>query len=445
MYYDTIIIGGGASGLCTAIKSKKDNNKVLIIEHNLRVGKKILSTGNGKCNLTNSYCTPSLFDKNDEGLYPYFPYSNKDFAEKVIGAFDCNAALEWFRSIGLLFEDKDGYIYPLSEQASSVLDALRFEASSVGVDIITDYQPIEIRYSDGQFIIDDEYRSKNLVVACGGASAPKSGSDGSGYEYAKSFGHKIIEPIPALCGIKCSGRFFKELKGVRCDAVLKVYARDTEDEIIKCRGNVQLNEYGVSGIPAMQISSTVGRLLASGRELYINISLLPEIDFKELSDILYENLKRLVEENREELPIGMLLNGILNKKLISVLMKELGLNFDIKIKDALERFRNSKEYDKGLVCAKDHPQTDDIRIFSCRLAGLIKHFKSEVVGVCGFDEAQTTSGGVSVDEIDPNTMMSKLIPGLFFTGEIVDVDGICGGYNLQWAWASAHIAALNQL
>ena len=395
MKYDIVIIGGGASGLCTAIMSKTESNSILIIEHEDRVGKKILSTGNGKCNLTNDYCRTELFSSNPEGIYPYFPEKNRSFAETVVSAFDAEKAIQFFRNLGILTENKNGYIYPRSEQASSVLDCLRFRCESLGIEMALGYQPMNITKKNDLFYIDDEYSCRKLVLATGGMSAPNTGSDGSGYEFAKSLGHSIIEPIPSLCGIKCSDSFFKALAGVRNDSRLSLYD-DQKNLLIEAHGNLQFNDYGVSGIPAFQVSSIAGRLLKEGRNLLLRIDLLPEVSLNELAAFL--------DEKKENF-----LLGILNKKLAQVIEKEI------------KRKKGCDNVSAGYLRA-------------C----MIKRFKVHPVDVTTFAQSQVTAGGVCVDEICPNTCESLLVDNLYFTGEIMDINGICGGYNLHWAWASAH-------
>ncbi len=399
MKYDIIIIGGGASGLCTAIMSKKENNSVLVIEHNDRVGKKILSTGNGKCNLTNTYCKVDLFDSNPEGIYPFYPLKNKDFAEKVIRNFDVDDTIKFFGKLGVLCENKNGYIYPRSEQASSVLDALRFQCESLGIEFLLNYQPVKVVKKGKLFQIDEEFSCDKLVLATGGMSAPKTGSDGSGYEIAKSFGHKIVKPIPCLCGIKCADKFFKELAGVRNDSKISLF--DEKGHLLmEVTGNLQFNDYGISGIPAFQMSNVLGRMLKVGKRPLIKIDLLPEIPKEELTAFLSGKKEHY-------------LLGVLNKKLDNVLQKELKDNCKKSPKEELA------------IC----------------LSNIIKGFKVHPVGLSSFAESQVTAGGVSVDEIRPESCESKIVENLYFTGEIMDINGICGGYNLQWAWATAASAS----
>ena len=433
-HYDIIIIGGGASGLCTAIMAKTGKNSILIIEHNDRVGKKILSTGNGKCNLTNLGCKViadgSVFVENPEGIAPYYSANDNGFAEQVISEFDAEKAIAFFENLGMIPLNKNGYIYPRSEQAASVLDLLRFRCEELGVDILCGYQPVKIqKVHGGGFQIDDDFYCEKLVIAAGGQSASKTGSDGSGYELAKALGHKIIKPLPALCALKCSDPFFKELAGVRTDAKLHLFdlgekgkaaknKGQANEPVMTVSGNLQFNNYGISGIPVFQLSLIASRLLAESHEILVKIDLLPELSEDELAGVFAKKIQTHLDSAKDTIRKGQTFGneiflGILNKKLANVIEKE------------------SK---------KAHPN-EKPEEYAFVYTHMIKRFKVHPTETVSFEEAQTTLGGVSTEEINPKTMESKLVEGLYFTGEIVDVSGICGGYNLQWAWASAHAAA----
>ncbi|MBO4834555.1 MAG: aminoacetone oxidase family FAD-binding enzyme, partial [Lachnospiraceae bacterium] len=312
----------------------------------------------------------------------------------VIRQFDCDQTVSFFQDLGMLLEDKNGYLYPRSEQASSILDILRFRCEDLGIDIVTNYQPMKISRKKGFFYIDDEYTCQNLVIATGGMSVPKTGSDGSGYEYAKSFGHAIVDPIPCLCALRCSDPFFKELAGVRNDSTVTLLD-DAKNPLMTVTGNLQFNDYGVSGIPIFQISSIAGRMLKEGKQLSLRIDLLPEISIDDLTAFL--------DQKKDHM-----LLGILNKKLANVIEKE-----------ARKKTGHENET-PGYVRAV-----------------IIKKFKVHPVALNPFAEAQVTAGGVSVNDICPDTCASKLVDNLYFAGEIIDINGICGGYNLQWAWATA--------
>lgn len=394
MTYDVIIVGGGASGLCTAICAKKKNNRILIIEHGLQLGKKILSTGNGKCNLTNKSCTFDKLDKNPEGIYPYFSSSDKGFAGRVIKAFDRTDTERFFNSLGILLKDKNGYVYPMTEQAKTVSAVLSGQIQDLGIDVIYQHEIKSIEKDRDLFVIDGRYKSRQLVLSCGGMSASKTGSDGSGYALAAALGHTVINPRPALCGVKCQEAFLKKISGVRWDGKINLYSRGRV--LSEISGNIQFTDYGVSGIPVFQLSAQIGECLENNNDCRLEIDLLPELSLDELESFI---------KNRR----GNYLTGILNDKLAA----------------ACTRLSNeNKEPD-----------------FIHSLCIIVKHFRLTPVSLMPFENAQTTAGGVSAAEINPDTMESKLIPRLYFTGEIIDVNGICGGYNLQWAWSTAHICA----
>lgn len=401
--YDIIVIGGGPAGLTAAIFAASYGRHVCILDHNKRVGQKILSTGNGKCNITNMNIDESCYNSQS---------GNKDFF-KVIETFPPEKVIDFMNEMGLYTKNKNGYIYPNSEQASTVLDTLRQEASRLGIDIYTD-TVINKAYQRGKWHTDAVngcFESEKLIIATGSACAPKTGSDGSGYRLAESLGHNIVPVIPALCALNCSDGFFKEIQGVRTDALLTVISGGNVD--VSERGELQLTSYGISGIPVFQISRHVKRLIDAKKHPAVHIDFLPELSEKALCDILL----RIISHNPQlELQSGLC--GILNKKLAVMLIKEAGFRPSMKCADA------------------------GIKIPGA-LAHIIKGLIVHPTDTKGFNDAQVCAGGVNLDEIDFNTMESKINRNLYFAGEILDVDGRCGGYNLQWAWASGRLAGLS--
>lgn len=408
------IIGGGASGLCAAISALRKNAEVTVFERNDRVGKKILMTGNGKCNLSNIDLSSELYYTGD-----------RSFISAAFERFGLNDCIMFFNGLGLLLTEKRGGIYPHSEQASAVLDALRFEATSLGavfkceclVKRIEQGEPEKKGITGGYTIhvkeTSDSGEWNNIysgfdkvIITTGGKAAPKTGSDGTGYELAKSLGHSVTDIYPALCGVKCEGSFWKQLAGVRCQAGLLIENESTGEGV--SFGELQFTDYGISGIPVFQISRLIAGMLGNNKKTVIDIDLIPDVDEGTLMNELSCRIMLLSDRSYEQI-----LNGFINKKLSAVILKNLKLN-------PAATFEADEKVLSELVNA-------------------IKHFRVTAKDMNSFDQAQTTAGGVPLSEIK-NTFESKLCQGLFFAGEILDVDGICGGYNLQWAWTSGFIA-----
>ena len=403
MNFDTIVIGGGPSGMTAAIIAARKGKKVCILEHQDRIGKKILSTGNGKCNITNMDMGPHCYNSN----------SNEGFFG-VIEKFGPNEIIDFFKGMGMLTMDKNGYIYPRSEQASVVLDTLRFELERLGVTVYTGATQIKIA-KNNNFIVSfnsNKITSDKLILACGSKCAPKTGSDGSGYVFANNFGHKIIKVIPALVQIICAEDFYKELQGVRCNANLRVTTNS--ETVVTEQGELQLTGYGISGIPVFQLSRTIKRLIDRKQSPVVYIDFVPEYNENDLIDFISKSVKTNLNSE-----ISQMLSGILNKKIANVIIKECSIKPSTRCEDI---------------------DSDKIR----RIVSKIKNFTTIPKDTNGFDNAQVCAGGVELSDVDLNTMESKLVKGLYFAGEILDVDGRCGGYNLTWAFSSGKLAGDNQ-
>ena len=397
---EVCIIGGGASGMTAAIAAARQGARVTILEHMDRIGKKILSTGNGKCNLTNLVQEPSCYRSSQEQL----PFS-------VIQAFNEKDVIAFFSSLGIFTKNKNGYMYPHSEQASAVLDVLRMELSRLQVQVICSIAVTKIEKKRENFFIytdQETLKADRLILATGSKAAPVTGSDGSGYALAKAFGHHIIKPLPALVQLYGEGSYFKSLTGVRTDAKVTLYIDGKET--VSDRGEVQMTDYGISGIPVFQVSRYAERALDKKREVISVLDFMP--DFNE--EIFLRFLMKRAEENMHK-TLEEFFIGIFHKKLITVLLKESGFSSSKPVSSMKER---------------------DFQ----RLVSVCKFFEIPITGTKPFENAQVCSGGVDLKEINCNTMESVLVKHLFFAGEILDVDGKCGGYNLQWAWSSGYIA-----
>lgn len=399
MKQKVIIVGGGASGLTAAIWAARQGACVTILEHTARPGKKLLSTGNGKCNLTNL----KLSVKDYRGGSP-------DFIQTVLKNADVQKTLDFFSGLGLMLTDRNGYVYPASGQASSVLDGLRFELEHLGVKVLCDCQVNAIGKDLSLATSLGKQKADAVILSTGSKAAPKTGSDGSGYQLAKALGHRIITPLPALVQLKCGERWHKEAAGVRAEALITLQSGNKP--LSKDRGEIQFTDYGLSGIPVFQVSRFAAKALEQGKEVSAVLDLMPDHKSGAIKSLLEQRAR-----NFSYRPAGEYLNGVFNKKLGSILLKEAGIG-------------------KGTV-GEISPAAIE------KLTAAIKGLKAKVTAVNSFDQAQVCSGGVDLREVNPDTMESRLIPNLYFAGEILDVDGICGGYNLQWAWSSGIIAGIN--
>ena len=401
-----IIIGGGAAGLMAAITAAENGAGVTILEHMPRVGKKILSTGNGKCNLTNLDMRPDCYR-----------CGTADFPMTAIGRFSAADTVSFFRRLGVVVTDRNGYVYPASGQAQTVLDALREKAESLEIRIVTECRPETVERDGTGFCVRTScgaFRGDFLTLAAGSKAAPSTGSDGSGYDLAASLGHKIVKPLPALVQLKCRGDFFRSIAGVRTEAEVSLYTAGKHGELgdllASDRGELQLTDYGISGIPVFQVSRYASEALDRKKRVLAVLDFFPSLKDEELFLLLKEQRMYLSDRKAEGF-----LNGIFHKKLAALFLKAAG----IRGEEMAGRLS-----DKKLLAA----------------AELIKRTVVEVTAANSFDKAQVCMGGVRVKDVDPCTMESRLVPGLYFAGEILDVDGICGGYNLQWAWSSGYAA-----
>ncbi len=409
---EIIIVGGGASGLMAAIVAARSikavmskatdmpNKKVTILEHKDKVGKKILATGNGRCNYTNSFMDTSCFRSD-----------NIDFVNEALDKFSYEETVDFFMNLGVLPKEIKGYIYPNSEQALSVLKALELEAIELGVNIVCDIDVSNIKKTNDNFIIQTssgKYTCKQVILATGGCSSPNLGSDGSGLRIAKNLGHRIIKPLPALVQLRSDEKYFKMIAGVRVDGHIGVYVND---ELITSElGELQFTKYGVSGIPILQTSRFVSKALDQSKKVMLKIDLLADFDWKATMDLLENRIHINSYKNMEEL-----FYGLFNNKLVLCILKRTGISEKLLCKN-IEK--------KQLI----------------NLVNMVKSFNVTINGTNSFDQSQVTAGGVDTSQVDPDTMESRIIKGLYFCGEILDVDGTCGGYNLQWAWSSGYLA-----
>ena len=407
IYHDLIIVGGGASGLMAAIVAKDFGIDVAIIEGNDRIGKKILVTGNGRCNITNSNIT-----------FPYtnFHSENNDFFQEALNNLTIEDTKSMFLSLGLpLIELESGKMYPKSLQASSVIDIFRMALDDRNIPLYANCKinSISKKTNFTLYTNNEEYEHfscNKLILSCGGKSANKTGSDGSGYKLSKSLGHNIIETLPGIVQLKLDYPYLKALSGIKFDGAVSVLINDK----IKFTdvGEVLFTDYGISGPPVLQLSSHVSKALNNGDKVTIRVDMFPYESKEDVENFFAMHFS--IFSYRE---ISSTLIGVINKKLISTILKEVGIK------------------DIHLPCSNiDWKYTD-------KLINKFKQWDFNCIDTNGFPNAQVTVGGINTREVNNLTLESKLVNDLYFCGEILDVHGDCGGFNLQWAWSSGYLAA----
>lgn len=396
--FDLIVIGGCSAGLAAAISAKRNHPElnIAILEKLPRVGKKILATGNGRCNLTNLNALSH-------------PYHNAGFAEFALNKYSPEKVIGFFGSLGLMTRvDGERRVYPRSNNAASVLDALRFETEKLGISVFCDTTVSDIRKKNGRFSVNGEYLAEKIIIACGGKSSPSQGSDGSIFDAVRSLGHSFTPLYPALAPLICAKGETKALKGIRASGV-ELTARCGDKIIGASAGEILFTDSGISGIAAMELAAAVNENVKS--KTFTDIDFLPELSEKEMAGYLRE-----VKNIKGNLPMDELLTGILPKM--------LGIHI-CKVKKLYKQGGRISSLDDGTLVL---------------LSKALKKFTVSVEGTRPFADSQVTRGGVKISEIDERTMKSRLCPGLSFAGEIIDVDGGCGGFNLQWAWSSGLLA-----
>jgi len=400
------IVGGGASGIVAAITAARRGHKVTIIEHMDRIGKKILVTGNGKCNLTNVDQEAAFY----HGTHP-------EFAQTIVSQCGYSDTVKFFTQMGIYTKNQDGRLYPYSGQASAILEILRMELSRLKVEILTEAEVLTIlpKEKEQLFLVkikhkktDRKFEFDKVIIATGSKAAKATGSDGSGYQLAKALGHTIISPVPALVQLKSKHDFFKSISGIRCDAIVKLYIE--EQPICEEQGELQLTDYGISGIPVFQVSGRASRALQEHQKVSIELDFMP--DMPTIEDMISFINRRINDCPDKEISKFMI--GVFHKNLCTLFIKKCELQANLKV---------------------NMLNDEDI----LKYANMIKKFKIEINDTNTYDNAQTCAGGVDTAELT-NQLESKLIKGLFFAGEIIDIDGACGGYNLQWAWSTGMLA-----
>ncbi len=390
------IIGGGASGMAAAICAAKSGSEVVLLERQARVGRKLLATGNGRCNLTNT----NLDFSNYHGEAP-------GFAQFALNAFPVSNTLDWFDSLGLYTVTEDsGRVYPYSDQANSVVDVLRFALQRENVQVLTDFEVTKARKTADGFLVesrDSQVLCDKLIIACGGLAGTKLGGTMSGYQLLRSFGHHATRLRPALVQIKSSWQGCASLKGVRANCHAEIYHNG--QPYSQSTGELQFTQYGLSGPVIFEISRDVCQ--GSG-DWVCKLDFLPEI--------VEEKLENMLQCRRNNaLPVEDFLTGILHNRLGRILTQAAQIRSN-----------------------RPASELTDAEIRD--LCAVIKGLEVPLTETLGMDSAQVTAGGILTSEFNPETMESRLVSGLYACGEVLDIDGDCGGYNLQWAWSSGALA-----
>lgn len=403
MRYDAVIVGGGASGLAAACFLAGAGRRVLILEKQPRVGRKLLSTGNGRCNLTNLRAAPKHY------------HGARAAAARVLALCPPQDVLAFFEELGLpAVSDAEGRVYPMSNQAASVLDALRLFAAERGCEILTDCAVEAILPKKRGFAIraagERSFEGRSVLVCTGGLAAPKLGACGDGYRLLGALGHSATPRFPAIAALKTPAEAVRGLKGQRAGCRVALLS---EDRVLREEdGEILFADDGVSGIAVMQLARVCGEVLRAGKRVFVQINLLPGESQDRVRERLRTRAARLPQRPMEDF-----LNGIVSRRMGQALVRACGIEPMSRPADTLSGA--------------------ELRALSEILTG----WTIPVTGVQGFDQAQVTAGGASLKEFEWDTMESRRVPGLYAAGELLDVDGDCGGFNLQWAWSSALIAA----
>ncbi|MBS1336897.1 MAG: aminoacetone oxidase family FAD-binding enzyme [Oscillospiraceae bacterium] len=390
------VIGGGAAGMLAALTAAENGHRVLLLERQSRVGRKLLATGNGRCNLSNHHVSPAHY------------HGGAGFCDFALSQFDVGETLQYFASLGLLtVSEASGRIYPMSNMAGSVLDVLRYALERPEIDLQTGQTVTAVRKMPEGFSVKtetDTFSARCLILAAGGAAGSKVGGGMDGYRLAKSLGHHRTALYPSLVQLKTDPTYPRALKGVKAQCGISI-CRGSQ-VLARNSGEVLFTEYGVSGPAIFDLSRSVS---AGGSDLTCLLNFFPDWEEAEVLHWLSQRQAAMAAHEA-----STLLTGSCHTRLGQMICKSAG-------------FTNQRA--AGLT-------RDDLR----RIARQATHFAFPITGTCGFDQAQVTAGGLDTSEFDPRTLQSRLVPGLYACGELLDIDGDCGGYNLQWAWSSGRLA-----
>lgn len=405
MIYDCIIAGGGASGLTAAIVLSRMKKKVLLIEQCKELGKKLYATGNGRCNFTNSYYDENVYRGEDA-----------EFAKLIISQFTYQDTVQFMHSIGVMHQIKDGYYYPYTNQAKTVVSAMIQAIDHNYVSFCLDRIVKSVKKTENGFHVVTsygEFDGKTVLFAMGGkASLSLRKEEFHAYSLAQMLGHSITPVVPALCALYSSDKNLKEWKGIRVNGSIQIFSDESLNDTIspKSLGELQLTDYGISGVPVFQISRYASMHLQQADCVYAKVDFLPEYSLENLCNI--KNEYKAIPNNT----ILDYLNAYFLEPLTNLILARCNISGAVRFGDVTKEQWNHIVY-------------------------IAKNWKMRIVKTADFDRAQVAAGGVSTKEVASNTMESKLVKGLYFAGELLDIDGTCGGYNIQFAISTAQIAA----
>ena len=411
--FDAIIIGGGAAGMMAAIVATRKGKNILIVEKNQKLGKKILVTGNGRCNISNENVTKDL-----SRPIHYFGTEPK-FVLNALNQFGVYETKQFFRELGIeLKEEDNGRLFPVSNQAQAVVDVLEYEMKNLEIKTAKPNVPKVIKYDEKaelfEIVLTDGRHvfAPKLVISTGGKSHEKLGTSGDGYRYAEQFGHTITPLFPAHVPVLVKSPLCHSLQGVKVEVNIKAYANNkvfTENH-----GTIMFAHFGLSAPAILEISRDIAeQTLIKQNPVAVEVNFLPQINKDQLDQYLIERWKQSPNKS-----LGFSLVGLLPYKVFPAILETEGIDSSQKVSEVTKKTRN-------------------------RISRLLQSYRFDINGIRGFDDAHFTAGGVSVKEVHPETLASKKQQGLYFCGEILDIDGECGGYNLQWAWSSGYIVGKN--
>lgn len=405
-----LVVGGGASGLVGAIIAAREGADVTILERTNRVGKKILATGNGRCNITNVDCD-----------IRYYHGTNPKFALGALTAFDPNMTMQFFEQLGITHKvESGGKVFPFSDQATSVLDVLRLEIDRLNkekglIKIVADQEVESVSKNKKGFLVKcasgSSYSGDKVIMATGGKATPNLGSNGSGLPILAKLGHSVITPFPSLVQVILDSTVVKRIQGVKIQGKITV---KQGTKVKEERGEILFTKDGISGPPVLQVSRLVSAQALQNKTCHVSLDLFPNYSLEELEVMIQMRIAYQPKRSLENFLIGLI-----NKKLIPEILKKVNL------------------VDKKRQCQTLSPKE------ITNLVKILKSWEFTATGTRSWESAQVMAGGINTNEVCPSTFESKKVSGLYIIGELLDIDGDCGGFNLQWAWSSAHAAGVH--